>query len=187
MKKTIIVLLALSLLISCGGTQYRDHNKASGSGEWGPYEIRKTTKFMVSSLYTFLKSEKKSALIQIKRIKNRTSEHIETQMLSDELLTNLLKKRIQFVDSKYDKDAIKEMGKGMSGLVDEEYAIPVGKLRSPNMYLYGEITENVRYVRGKEVQYLVVTFTLKSLKTGMMLWKESKKFLKATSTDKLEI
>ncbi len=47
----------------------------------------------------------------------------------------------------------------MTGMVDPEYAIPVGELRSPNLYLFGNLTSNVRTVRGKTHKFLVVTLS----------------------------
>jgi len=188
MKKLSYILIALTLIVaSCGGgTQYRDPSKAGGSAEWGPKEVRKVVKKMVGSIYTYLKKEwKQPAIIQVKKIRNRTSEHIDTKMISEELVTSLIKKRINFVDDAFSKDQLAEMEKGMTGLVDPDSAVPVGELRSPNFYLYGEISDNVRNVDGKRIQYLVVTVKLKSLATGMTTWQEQKKFLKASKTDRI--
>jgi len=188
MKKASYTLIALTIILSScgGGTQYRDVNADKGSMEWGPREVKTTVNKMVGSLYKYLKEDwKKATIIQVKKIRNRTSEHIDTKMLSEEVVTNLIKRRIQFIDATHSKDAIEEMGKGMSGLIDPDSAIPTGELKSPNFYLYGEISDNVRYVGGKRVQYLVVTLKLTSLRTGMLKWQEQEQFLKATKTDRI--
>jgi len=187
MKKISVIFLSLTIFaIGCGGTQYRDVNKDRGSMEWGPREIKTTVNKMVASLYHYLKTDwNKPALIQVKRIRNRTSEHIDTKMLANELVNNLLQKRIQFIDQTLTKDAIEEMQKGMTGIVDEDSAVPTGELKSPNIYLYGAISDNVRYVRGKRIQYIVVTLKLKNLATGLLLWQNQQEFLKATSTDRI--
>ena len=138
---------------------------------------------MVTSLYNYLRNDAKndgidSVLIQVKKIKNDTSEHIDTRMLAQAIVNNLMKKRIRFIDETLTADAIKEMERGMTGMVDPEYAIPAGELRSPNVYLYGNITSNVRTIKGRTHQYLVVTLQLKQLSTGMLLWTDQKEFLK---------
>ncbi len=183
-KLSSIFVIALFILTSCGGgTQYRDVKKEQGSREWGPKEINETVEVMVSSMYTYLRTDAKNdgieaVLIQVKKIKNKTSEHIDTQMLSQAIVNNLMKKRIRFVDETFSEDAIKEMEKGMTGMVDPEYAVPVGSLRSPNTYLFGDISSNVRTVGGKTHQYLVVTLQLKQISTNMVLWTDQKEFLK---------
>lgn len=188
MKRLSFLILTVFLLsVGCGGgTQYRDVNADAGSMQWGPREIKTTVNKMVGSLYTYLKNDwKRPAILQVKKIRNRTSEHIDTRMLSDELVTNLIRKRIRFIDSTLDKEAIEEMGKGMSGLIDPESAIPTGMLKSPNFYLFGEINDNVRYVGGKRVQYLVVTLKLTSTSTRELKWQEQQEFLKATKTNRI--
>ena len=100
MNRAAVLVIAISILaVSCGSTQYRDASKDKGSMEWGPREIKTTVNKMVGSLYTYLKSSwNKPALIQTQRIKNDTAEHIDTRMLADEIVNNLIQMRIEFVD-----------------------------------------------------------------------------------------
>ncbi|HPN12496.1 MAG TPA: hypothetical protein PLA65_10565 [Spirochaetota bacterium] len=187
MNRAAVLVIAISILaVSCGSTQYRDASKDKGSMEWGPREIKTTVNKMVGSLYTYLKSSwNKPALIQTQRIKNDTAEHIDTRMLADEIVNNLIQMRIEFVDDSYTREAIKEMEKGMTGLIDPDSAVPVGNLKSPNFFLFGHITENVRYDGGKKIQYIVVTMKLKELGTGVLRWQDRQEFLKSTSTDRI--
>ncbi len=188
MKKLSLLLIIFIIgFIACGGgVQYKDADKAEGSREWGPKEIKMTVNTMVESMYSFLKDEwKKPAYIEVKQIRNKTSEHIDTKMLADEITTNLIKRRIKFIDQSLTTDAISEMEKGMTGMVDPESAIPVGELKSPNMYLTGEVRENVRTVGSKSVQYLVVTLKLINLKTQVVEWQDQQEFLKSASKKKI--
>ena len=186
-KATIFLVLGVFILVSCGGgTQYRDPAADEGSMEWGPREVKNTVGKMVGSMIKFVKEEwKKPAFLQIKKFRNRTSEHIDTKMITDEIATNLIKKRVRFIDRSLTKDALKEMEMGMTGMIDPDSAISPGNLKSPNMYLTGDIRDNVRTVGGKRVQYLVVTMKLIKLSTGMTEWQEQKKFLKASSKTKV--
>ena len=188
MNRASSLIIAVSImLIGCSGTQYRDASKDKGSMEWGPREIKTTVSKMVSSLYGYLKNDwNQAALIKVQRIKNDTAEHIDTKMLADEIVTSLIQMRIQFIEESYTKEAIEEMGRGMTGLIDPDSAIPAGNLKSPNFFLYGTINENVRYVGGKKVQYLTVTLSMKELKTGVTRWQERQEFLKATATDRID-
>jgi hypothetical protein len=191
MKRTTAVgFIFILALTGCfgggGGVQYRDTEKAKGSREWGPKEIKITVNTMVRSLYSYLKNDwNKPALIQVRRIRNRTAEHINTSLISDEIVQELIRRRIQFVDDTHTADAIREMEKGMTGMIDPESAIPVGQLKSPNFYLFGEISENVRYVGNKRIQYLVVTLKLTSLSTRMLVWQERQEFLKSSKVDRV--
>jgi len=186
MKKITLIMLITVFAISCGGgTHYVDPSRDRGSATWGPREIKSTVELMVNSMYTYLKDDwGKPAIIEHRPIRNRTSEHIDTNMVSNEIVTNLVKKRIQFIDASITQDAIDEIGLGMTGLIDSEYAIPIGELRSPNFYLQGEISDNMRYVGRQQVQYLVVTLRLSELRTRSLVWQDQKEFLKVSPTRK---
>ena len=184
--KKLVSIIFLMILIGCGGTSYKDPSQATGSMEWGPKEIKITVDKMVNSLYSFLKDDyRQSAFIQFKRFQNRTSEHIDTSLISNEIQTKLIQKRIKFIDDSLEPDALKEMEKGMTGLVNPEDAIPIGELKSPNLYLTGEIRENVRYVNGRNLQYLQITLRLNSLRTNVVEWQDQQEFLKSTKSDKV--
>lgn len=185
-NKAIIYILFCFFLLSCTtGTQYLKPGHDKGSSEWGPREIKTTVDKMVSSLYKLLKSTKKSAYLDVTRIRNRTSEHIDTKMLSNELITNLIKKRIKFIDRSKRNIAMKEIQMGQTGIISEDSAIPAGALKSPNYILSGDVTDNVRYVSGNRVQYLVTTLRLTEIATGEVVWQEQKKFLKSTKEHKM--
>ena len=191
MKKIIITLISvftLISLISCGGggTQYKDAAQDKGSITWGPKEIKSTVDKMVTSLYAYLKDDwGKATFIENRPIRNKTSEHIDTKMVTNEIVTNLIKKRIYFIDKDVREDTIKEIEMGLTGLIDPDSAVPLGELKSPNFYLYGDISENMRYVGGKQLQYLVVTLQLTQLRTGMVMWQDQKEFLKSTATKRV--
>ena len=108
-------------------------------------------------------------------------------MITDEITTNLIRKRIKFVDDALSQEAIEEMEQGMTGLIDPDAAIPVGMAKSPNMYMTGDIRDNVRTVGGKRLQYLVITLKLYNLKTRIVEWQEQQEFLKATSKTKYSL
>ena len=188
MKKISVlsVILAVFFLSCGGGTEYRDASKDKGSMEWGPREIKTTVNKMVGDLYNYLKNEwKNPAILQVQKIRNRTTEHIDTAMLSNEIVTNLIQKRIKFIDDTHTKEALEEIERGMTGLIDPLSAIPMGEMKSPNFYLFGEISDNVRNEGKKRLQYLVVTMKLTSLRTRELVWTQQQEFLKATTTNKV--
>ncbi|MBN1533966.1 MAG: hypothetical protein JXA20_14950 [Spirochaetes bacterium] len=186
MKKSILVIASAMLLfgMGCGGgVQYRDASTDKGGREWGPKEINETTRAMVDSIYDFLKNDwKGSAIIRLKRVQNKSSQHVQTKLLSDSIITSLVKKKIAIEEDDFIKDTLQEIEKSQAGLVDENYSIPVGTLRSPNFLLSGTIHDNVRYEGRKEIQYIVVTFKLTNLATGQRAWSDQKEFYKVGST-----
>lgn len=188
MKKSLLLFFLLAVFAaSCKQVQYKLPAKDKGSRQWGPFEIKVSADTMVRSLYKYLKDEwGDSALIKIQKIRNRTSEHIETDILTDEISTNLIKLRIQFVDDSYSKDRIVEIEKSLAGVIDQKFAISAGELQSPNLYLFGDINDNVRFVDEKKLQYIVVTLKLQEISTGKLIWQEKQEFLKVSKTSEIE-
>ncbi len=187
MKKASLFLIAAAVIISgCSGTQYRDSSRAKGSQEWGPKEIKATSEKMVESIYSYFKEEwKKPAYVELRRIRNKSDEHIDTQLLADEIVTQLIKKRISFVSRKHTADAIREMEMGMTGLVDMDSAIPMGNMKSPNFYLAGDIRSNTRLVGNKNHQFIKVNLYLYNLATGVLVWQDSQEFYKVSRDTKI--
>ena len=186
-KISVLSIILVVFSLSCGGgTQYRDPSQDQGSMEWGPREIKTTVNTMVNDLYDYLKNDwKNAAILQVQKIRNRTTEHIDTAMLSNEIVTNLIQKRIMFIDDTYTKEALEEIERGMTGLIDPSFAIPMGEMKSPNFYLFGEISDNVRNDGKKRLQYLVVTMSLTNIRTRQLMWRQQQEFLKATTTNKV--
>ncbi|HOW80931.1 MAG TPA: hypothetical protein PK573_00090 [Spirochaetota bacterium] len=182
---SVFILLAAVTAAGCAGTQYRDAAEDKGSMEWGAKEIKATVNKMVDSLYRHLKDSEGTAFIEVKKIRNRTGEHIDTKIISDEIVTQLIQKRFRFIDRSYTDEAVKEMEKGMTGLIDPESAVPTGGLVSPNYYLYGEIRENMQYPGRTQKQYIVVTLTLSNLKTGVIEWQDQQSFYKVSATTRI--
>jgi len=181
--KILLLIITLLFSINCGGTRYINPNEASGSAEWGPLEVKTTVKKMVNSMYSYFKTKEKNVFIALQKIRNRTSEHIDVKMLSNQLITNLLKKKIKFIDKSKRVTALKEADFAQSGVTDSDEEF--GNLKSPNFILDGSITDNVRYVSGSKVQYLVVTLKLTKLSTTEIVWQDQKEFLKSTKENQI--
>jgi PBP1b-binding outer membrane lipoprotein LpoB len=135
---------------------------------------------MVSSLYDMLKNGQKNAYLDVAKIQNLSSEHIDTSILANEIVTNLIKKRIKFLDRTKRGESLKEIQLGQSGMIEESSAIPVGKLKSPNYILSGDVNDNVVYRSGNRIQFLVITLKLTSVSTSELVWQEQQEFLKST-------
>jgi len=189
MKRVAVFLFVALFALSCGGgVQYRDASKDEGSREFGPREIKTTVAKMVGSIYDYLKGDakySKGAYIMIEKFRNKTSEHIDTKMISDEIATNLIKKRIKFLDKSMDADTMAEIEKGMTGMIDPESAIPAGNMKSPNLWLTGDIRDNVRRVGSRNIQYLVLTLKLLEAATRVTIWQDQQEFLKVSAATRV--
>lgn len=167
-------------LISCSSVSYRDSNDIKGVPEWGPHEIGQTVSEMTQSLAGFLQSSGKKSPIELDKIKNNTTEHIDTGLLSNEISTNLIKKKIPFVDRTFRKEAMKEIADGQRGLISNDTILEAGNFQSPKYKLVGELNDNLNFDDGKKIQYLLITFRLINLETNAIDWQEQKRFIKVS-------
>ena len=106
--------------------------KQEPTPEWGPAEISSTAEYMVGSVQEYFARSKEKPYIELAKIQNRSSEHIETGMLTNSIVTNLVQRKIVFVDRRERADAIKEIELGQKGIVKSDSQLPVGELVSPN-------------------------------------------------------
>ena len=167
-------------------TKLIEPGSARTTMEWGPAEIRATVDTMVGSLSNFLKEKKKDkAYIELSKIVNRSSEHIDTSQIANEISTDLTKRNVYFVDRSLREDSLKEAKLAMEGVIDRNTTIEPGNIVSPQYILSGMINDNVRYVDGKRVQYITITLKLADIETTATVWQEEKGFLKETKSKKI--
>ncbi|MCZ8343281.1 MAG: penicillin-binding protein activator LpoB [Leptospira sp.] len=167
----------------CSTVSYQNPLKSEGTKQWGPLEIRETVKLMSASLGDYYQLELKQGYFEWKSIQNSTSEHIDTKILSNEILTQLTKKKVPFVDTGEREDSVKEIGFGKTGMVSPETRLAIGKFKSPSHRIKGEINEVVNFERGKKIQYITVTLFLISLETNQIVWSEQSNFLKTSRVE----
>ena len=169
---------------SCASTQYTNSKNDQGSRQWGAKEINATVDTMVASLYANLKTKNQDILIGVSKVRNRTSEHIDTTMITNEISTKLIKRGIPFIDKSQRAESIKEIEFSQSGLADSDSAIKAGKLKSPNYELTGDITDNVVYDGGNKKQFIIVTLKLVDVATTAVVWQERQEFMKVSREEK---
>lgn len=185
MKFQVFAFSIFLFILRCASTEYQNPTQAQPTPEWGPKEINETVEAMVNSLEKYFQETKAKPYIEISKIQNKTTEHIDTKMIVNKIATQLTKKKIVFVDRTHREDAIAEMKIGMRGMVREDTAIKPGEFLSPNYKLSGEIIDNVQYDGGKKIQYITITLRLLKLETGGIDWQEEKEFLKVSEQPKL--
>lgn len=183
MKRFILVTIIL-MLGNCASTQYVDSKKDKGGRQWGAKEVNETVDTMVASLYVRLKEMDQNILLAVNKIRNRTSEHIDTTMIANEISTRLIKRGIPFIDKSQRSESIKEIEFGQTGLADTEGAISAGKLKSPNYELTGDVTDNVVFDGNNKKQFIIVTLKLVEVATTAVVWQERQEFMKVSAEEK---
>lgn len=108
----------------------------------------------------------------VERIKNKTSEHIDTESITDSISTKLLRSgSVRFVDMARVEAAREQLTfQQDGGMVDQSKAIAFGQYVGAEYMLYGNLSSIVKFNKDKQDVYYKFTMRLMDLKTGLVEW-----------------
>lgn len=111
-------------------------------------------------------------IIFVENIKNKTSEHIDTESVTDSISTKLLRSgKFRFVDMGR-VAAVREQLEFQqnSGMVDASKAIAFGQQVGAQYMLYGNLASIVKSNKDKSDVYYKFTLRLMDLESGLVEW-----------------
>lgn len=183
MRILFLSIFLSSAFVSCSSVSYQNTEKAKATKQWGVLEVKETVRNMSHSLSAYYKSDLRTGYLEWKSLQNSTSEHIDTKLITNEILNQLTKDKVPFVDTSLREEATTEIAFGKTGMVSTDSRLAVGKFKSPSHKIKGEINEVVNYEAGSRIQYITVTLFLVSLETNQIVWSEQNGFLKTSRVE----
>jgi uncharacterized protein (TIGR02722 family) len=111
-------------------------------------------------------------ILFVESIKNKTSEHIDTESITDSISTKLLRSgKFRFVDMAR-VAAVREQLEFQqnSGMVDDSKAIAFGQQVGAQYMLYGNLASIVKSNKDKSDIYYKFTLRLLDLQSGLVEW-----------------
>lgn len=117
-------------------------------------------------------TENTRPIVFVERIKNKTSEHIDTESITDSVSTKLLRSgKFRFVDMARVEAARKQLTfQNSGGMVDTSKAIQFGKQVGAQYMLYGNLSSIVKSNKDKSDVYYKFTLRLMDLESGLVEW-----------------
>lgn len=111
-------------------------------------------------------------IVFVERIKNKTSEHIDTESITDSISTRLLRSgKFRFVDmTRVDAVRAQIEFQQDSGMVDPNKAMQFGQQVGAEYMLYGNLSSIVKSNKDKSDVYYKFTIRLMDLKSGLVEW-----------------
>ncbi|MGB0936703.1 MAG: penicillin-binding protein activator LpoB [Colwellia sp.] len=108
----------------------------------------------------------------VERLKNKTSEHIDTESITDSISTKLLRSgKFRFVDMSRVDAARKQIDfQQNSGMVDPNKAMQFGRQVGAEYMLYGNLSSIVKSNKDKSDVYYKFTLRLMDLQSGLVEW-----------------
>ncbi|MBU2897797.1 penicillin-binding protein activator LpoB [Vibrio hepatarius] len=194
MKKSVIALLGLAVLLGgCSNkVSYGDAQAVETTTiDFGSTDLQKIAGEMVDSMMmsgsVAAITNNSRPIVFVERIKNKTSEHIDTESITDTISTKMLNSgKFRFVDM--DRvEAVREQLNFQNNdeLVNQSTAIQFGQMVGAQYMLYGNLSSIAKTGGSDKDVYYKMTMRLMDLKTGLIEWadeteirkQESKSFL----------
>lgn len=185
---TMVIVVGVSaMLTGCAstGVQRRPPDRERPITErFDPDDARRTVEAMVDSMLSFGPvielTQQRRPVVDLQPLQNRTMEHIDTRALTTSIRTRLLRTGLfRFTDRTTRAMDIEEMNvQRESGLFDPDQAVAPGQQSAPELYIYGEISQQ-RTVAGRVIdQYYKINLSLQDLRSGELIWTDEQEIRK---------
>ena len=188
---------AAAILCGCAMTARETQlDRQAMSAKLEPQDVRRTVEKMVDSMIADADVIKEvggsKPVLDITGIKNRSTMHIDMNMITSSIRTKLIRSRLfRFVDRTTAADDLQFMNdQALNGLTDQRKAVRAGQQSAAQMYLYGELSEMRQDVDDTSENWTDITFTsstdryfkfnlnLKDLRTGEIIWTDEQEIRK---------
>lgn len=190
MKKSIWVVMMAGLIVAstgCMGTRVRYGDPTSPeplSTDFGSSDLQQIAATMVDSLLADGEMQEILAagkpVMLVDRVRNKTMQHIDTESLTDSIRTKLIQSRkVRFLDRTTDQAVLDEFNAQVeSGLVDPAKAVPKGMQVGAEYLLTSNMAEITQREGRKTDTYYKFTMSLKSMRSGLLVWADEKELRK---------
>ncbi len=190
MKKSIIALLGLAVIL--GGCSnkitYGDAQSVETTTiDFGSTDLQTIAAEMVDSMMmsgsVAAITRDQRPIVFVERIKNKTSEHIDTESITDTISTKMLNSgKFRFVDMDRVESVRQQLNfQNTDELVNQSAAIQFGKMVGAQYMLYGNLSSIVKNAGSDKDVYYKMTMRLMDLETGLIEWADETEIRKAQS------
>lgn len=187
-KLLFIAAMALGLSACQTKVEYGDANAVETVSEnFGSTDLQAITDKMVDSMLTtpsvIVLTANKRPIIFVDKVKNKTSEHIDTESVTDSISTKLLQSgKFRFIDMTKVDAVRKQLDyQNNAGMVDPSTAIKFGRQIGAQYMLYGNLSSIVKQDGSTKDVYYKMTMRLMDLETGLIEWADEKEIRKERS------
>ena len=180
-------VLSVSLAGCLGGKQvaYGDADAVeTTTTDFGSTDLQKIAEKMVDSVLTFPPivevTSKRRPVLFVDTIKNKTSEHIDTESITDTISSRLLRSgKFRFVDMTKVAAVRKQMEfQSDSGMVKDSASVKMGQQIGAEYMLYGNLSSIVKRNSDQKDVYYKFTMKLMNIESGILEWSDEKEIRK---------
>lgn len=175
---TLLLILSLALT-SCGpkaftkGDYDDPENKNLLDDRFSESDMQHMVKKLVDSMvaHPAIAKASKPPVVMVTRLENKTSEHIDTQSISDMIRVELMKTgKAIFVDKEARGDVADEYDYQNSGMMEQKSKKGKGKQVGADFILNGRLDSIVKEVGSDKTVYYKITMNLSDLSKNLVVW-----------------
>jgi len=186
-RMALPLLFAALLMAGCAKDTVR-YGDAKGvetvTNQFGSTDLQMIAESMTRSLLNSqVVTSANRPVMTVQDVRNKTSEYIDTQAITDSIRTELQKSgRVRFaVDSAAMQQQVEELKRQQSELYDKNKAAQIGKMVGAVYRLEGNITSIVKQANDVKDVYYKFNLQLWNVENGLMEWGDEKEIRKTTS------
>lgn len=183
-----ILLSAILALSSCGPKafvkgDYDDNvdEKNLLTDSWSESDMQTAVKDLVGSAtnHREIANAKRPPIMMVTKLQNKTSEHIDTQSITDMVTAELMRGgRVTFVDKAARDDIADEYAYQDSGMVSSETKKGKGGQVGADFIMNGRLDSIVQEAGKDKTVYYKLTLNITNLKSGLIVWTDYKQIRK---------
>ncbi|HMN69635.1 MAG TPA: penicillin-binding protein activator LpoB [Bdellovibrionales bacterium] len=190
MKKLLVLggLICAMGLTACGPRQFvkgqYDENVEDTNlltDKWSESDMQNAVRDLVASAtsHPAIAGAKRPPIVMVTRLQNKTSEHIDTQSITDMFTAELMRTgKVTFVDKAAREDIAEEYDYQDSGMVSRESKKGKGGQIGADFIMNGRLDSIVQEAGKDKTVYYKLTMNLTNLKTGLIQWTDYKQMRK---------
>jgi penicillin-binding protein activator len=195
--KVVSVLCLLGIVSACGPRAFvkgdYDENVEDTNlltDKWSETDMQKAVSELVASAtkHPAINGAKRPPIVVVTRLQNKTSEHIDTQSITDMFQVELMNTgKVSFVDKAAREDIADEYDYQDSGMVSRETKKGAGGQVGADFIMNGRLDSIVQEAGRDKTVYYKLTMNLTNLKTGLIVWTGHKQMRKMFKKKRLGI
>lgn len=190
MKRILVfsALVSACALTACGPREFvkgqYDQNVEDANlltDKWSESDMQNAVKDLVNSAVSHpaIAGAKRPPIVMVTRLQNKTSEHIDTQSITDMFQVELMRSgKVTFVDKAAREDIAEEYDYQDSGMVERESKKGKGGQVGADFIMNGRLDSIVQEAGKDKTIYYKLTMNLTNLKTGLIQWTDHKQLRK---------
>ena len=178
-------LVVLSITNCMSKVDYGDATETETVNiDFGSTDLQLTAEKMVDSLLTFPPiidiTSKRRPVMFVDTIKNKTTEHIDTESITDTIQTKILRSgKFRFVDMSKVEEVRDQLDyQQNSGMVSQQTAVALGRQIGAEYMLYGNLSSIVKKANNVKDVYYKFTMKVMHLESGIVEWQDEKEIRK---------